>query len=175
MKYTTENEVRQALGIESWRNLSRANVVRFAAMMPDMDKELAIKIVDQFPAFTKFGLDALRTMERVHDKALGFNELSQNKVHDAYQDVREAIKGELKRDLTPEERQHLIDTMMDSATKESAKDSENKQFVGDLVRTAAVLTGGALLAAIVVLGATMTVERQGKTDTALDDDSTLDL
>jgi hypothetical protein len=54
MKYTDEESVKEALGITSRRNLSRQNVVKFAAMMPDMDKELAVKIVEQFPAFTKF-------------------------------------------------------------------------------------------------------------------------
>lgn len=152
MKYTDEESVKHALGISSWRNLSRQNVVKFAAMMPDMDKELAVKIVEQFPAFTKFGLEALRTMERVQDSALNFNERSQNKVHDAYQDVRDAIKGELKKELTPEERQRLIDTMMDSAAKESEKDTETKRLIGDVVKTAATVTGGVLLTAVLILG-----------------------
>jgi hypothetical protein len=159
MKYTSEDGVKQALGINSWRNLSRENVVRFASMMPDMDKELAVKIIEQFPAFTKFGLDALRSMERVQETALNFNERSQKRVHDAYQDVRDAIKGELDKDLTPEERRNLIDTMMESAAKESEKDSENKRLIGDVVKTAAVVTVGVLLAAVVILGASVSSDQ----------------
>jgi hypothetical protein len=159
MKYTSEDGVKQALGINSWRNLSRENVVKFAAMMPDMDKELAVKIVEQFPVFTKFGLDALRSMERVQESALNFNERSQKKVHDAYQDVRDAIKGELSKELAPEERQRLIETMMDTAAKESEKDSENKRLIGDIVKTAAAVTGGVLLTAVVILGAKFIAEQ----------------
>lgn len=39
MKYKNEIQIKKAMGIESWRNLSRDKVIRFAAMMPDMDKE----------------------------------------------------------------------------------------------------------------------------------------
>jgi hypothetical protein len=40
MKYKNEIQIKKAMGIESWRNLSRDKVIRFAAMMPDMDKRL---------------------------------------------------------------------------------------------------------------------------------------
>lgn len=39
MKYKNEMQIKKAMGIENWRNLSRDKVIRFAAMMPDMDKE----------------------------------------------------------------------------------------------------------------------------------------
>ncbi len=153
MKYDSEDQVLRVLGIDSWRKLSRQNVIKFASMMPDMDRELAVKIVEQFPAFSKFALDALHVMERVQESAMGFNERSQEKAHKAYQDVRDAIKGELKKDVSPEERERLIDTMMQTADKEAAKDSENKRLIVDLVKTTAVVGGAALLAAVVVLGA----------------------
>lgn len=40
MKYDSEEAVKKALGIETWRNLSKDKIVRFAAMMPDMDTEV---------------------------------------------------------------------------------------------------------------------------------------
>lgn len=153
LKYESEDQVLKVLGIDSWRKLSRQKVIKFASMMPDMDRELAVKIIEQFPAFSRFALEALQVMERVQESALGFNERSQDKVHKAYQDVRSAIAGELKKDVTPEERERLIETMMQTADKEAAKDSENKRLIVDLVKTTAVVGSAALLAAVVVLGA----------------------
>jgi len=56
----SEDEVKQELGIESWRNLSKDKVLRFAAMMPDMDTEVALKIVEHFPVFKDFALDVVK-------------------------------------------------------------------------------------------------------------------
>jgi hypothetical protein len=40
MAYKSEDELKKALEVSSWRNLSRDKMIRFAAMMPDMDREL---------------------------------------------------------------------------------------------------------------------------------------
>lgn len=44
MSLDSEDEVKKALGIESWRNLSKDRIVKFAAMMPDMGREVTMKI-----------------------------------------------------------------------------------------------------------------------------------
>lgn len=64
MKYENEAEVKKALGIESFRNLSKGNVMRFAAMMPDMDKDVALRIIETFPEFKDFALNAVQAIER---------------------------------------------------------------------------------------------------------------
>ena len=38
----SEDEVKRALGIESWRNLSKEGVMRLVAMMPEMSTEVAL-------------------------------------------------------------------------------------------------------------------------------------
>src|SRR6478752_4576238 len=98
MGYNNEAEIKQALGIESWRNLSKDKMIRFAAMMPDMDKEVALRIVEQFPVFKEFALDVVANMERVQEATLSANTQSQEHVHRSLSEIREILKGELNKD-----------------------------------------------------------------------------
>lgn len=168
LKYKTELDVKQALGIDSFRNLSKAKVMQFAAMMPDMDKEVALKIVEQFPEFKAFALDAVAAIQAVQEKSLEGNKESQARVHQAWSEVREILKGQLSEpDLTWEQKKEILDLIMETARLESAKDSENKQFLKDLAKYAMLGIGGALLTAIVFVGGRFGAEQLASED---DDD-----
>ena len=71
-------------------------MMRFATMMPDMDPEVAEKIVGQFPEFKLFAIDALNVMEKRHESTLSHNQQSQDSVHRAFQEIREILKGQLE-------------------------------------------------------------------------------
>jgi len=160
VKYRNELEVKEALGIESFRNLSRDNVMRFAALMPDMDREVALKIVEQFPEFKAFALDAVNVMQRAQEAALADNKESQAQVHRAWGEVREILKGQLDDEtLTWEEKKHVFDLLMDTAREESAKDSENKHFLKDVTKYTVAAIGGAVLLGVVFVGGRFALER----------------
>lgn len=54
-RYVSEKSVKQALGIDSLRNLSNDKIMEFASMIPYIDKDVAIVIVNQFPVYVDFG------------------------------------------------------------------------------------------------------------------------
>ncbi|BCK66450.1 hypothetical protein Srufu_004030 [Streptomyces libani subsp. rufus] len=68
-------------------------MIRFAAMMPNMDTEVALKIVEQFPAFKDFAKDAVGAIERAHEYTLSATNQSQEHVHRACQDVRTSSRA----------------------------------------------------------------------------------
>ncbi len=72
--------------------------------------------------------------------------------------MREIIKGELDKPLTPEEREKLLGLAMETAHHESQKDSENKQFMERLFKGAAMVTVFAATSAVVVLGGKAAVQ-----------------
>ena len=49
-RYVSEEAVKRALNIDSFRNLSKDKIMQFASMIPYMDKDVAIAIITQFPA-----------------------------------------------------------------------------------------------------------------------------
>ena len=160
MKYKTDVDVKKALGIESFRNLSKENVMRFAAMMPDMDKEVALKVVEQFPEFKAFALEAINTIQAAQEKSLASNSESQARVHQAWSDVRAILKGQLDDDeLTWEQKKDILDLIMETARQESAKDSENKQFLKDLTKYVAYGVAGVAAAAVVFVGGRVGIDQ----------------
>ena len=47
----SEDQVKKALHIDSFRNLSKDKIMEFASLIPHMDKDVAIAIINQFPAW----------------------------------------------------------------------------------------------------------------------------
>lgn len=153
MGYKSEAEVKRALGIDSWRSLSKDKVFQFAAMMPEMDTDVALKIIEQLPEYRKLLTDGLELLKEEHETTLKYNSQSQDNVHRAYRDIRETLKGKLERDgLNWEQTKFLIEQMMETARQEAAKDTESKQFLGSLHTKTAITVGAAAVAAIAFVG-----------------------
>jgi len=160
MKFDSDTKIMKALGIDTWRNLSKDKMIKFAAMMPDMDKEVAFKIIEQLPEFTKFAMEALNVMEKAHETTLTSNKQSQENVHKAYQEIREILKGELNQEnLSPEERKNIFELIMETGNKEYEKDTENKQFLDGLFKKVAFGVCIVILSAVVFVGGKVLVER----------------
>jgi len=158
VKFGSEIEVMKALGIESWRNLSKDKVIDLASMMPDMDKEVALRIIEQLPEFTSFALQVLEFVEKRHEATLGQNAQSQQQVHLAYEEIRGILKGELDKELSWDQRSHIFDLLMETANREFQKDSENKQFLDSLLGKAAMVGAAVVASALVFVGGKAMVE-----------------
>ena len=48
---TTEEQVKAAIGISDWRHLSKDKLMNFVSVLPNVDSEVAIRIIEQFPEF----------------------------------------------------------------------------------------------------------------------------
>jgi hypothetical protein len=153
MTLASEEAVKKALGISSFRELSREKMLAFAAAMPDMANEVRLKLIEQLPSFQKFALDAVSTVERTFDSTLLANEHSQDQATQAFAEVRGLIKGELDRDdLDEDHRQFLIQSALSTAESQALIDSENKHFLAGQLKTVGATAAVAITAAIVLVG-----------------------
>jgi hypothetical protein len=157
MSLDSEEAVKKSLGIRTFRELSKEKVLAFAATMPDMASEVRLKLVEQIPGFQQLALKAVRAVQRTYEKTVEANQHSEDQVHDAFRDVRRIIEGQLGRDdLSDEHRRILIEQIIDSAQRESDKDSEGKQFLVDQAssnrKAVLVAIGLTVIAAIVMAG-----------------------
>jgi hypothetical protein len=156
-----ERKVLSQLGRESFNQVKKDDIIKFAAMMPDLPTEHVLKILEQFPEFTRFASEALDTIERAHQSALEHNKHSQDHFHEACKEVRAVLRGELDRDcLSPEERRHVLDLLTQILNLESAKDSENKQFISSLIQKVGITVGTVVLASLVFVGARAALEER---------------
>jgi hypothetical protein len=153
MSANEENDLKRKLGIESWKNLSKDKFLTFVSEMPNMSKEVTLKIIDQFPDFKSLVLDSLGQVEEQAANALAANWKSQKKVHKAFAEQREMLRRELDREgLTSEDRFSILRMFAESVEKEAAKDSEHKIFSYKLVTTVAGIAVGGVAAGLAILG-----------------------
>jgi len=62
--YKSDNQIKMILGINTWRNLLSDKIIRFAGMMPEMNLNLMMDIVDQLPQFWLFAKSSLKAIDQ---------------------------------------------------------------------------------------------------------------
>lgn len=152
-KMLTEQQVKDALQIDSFRNLSKEKIMEFASLIPNMDKDVAMSIINQFPAYAESTRNMLEQFKNVCDAVLEKNKDSQKDTILAYRKILDDLGEVLKKEgITPEERERITEQMLIVADRISVKDTENKKFIDNLVKYSTQLTAGALLLGAVILG-----------------------
>lgn len=152
MSNGNEDEVKRALGIDSWRNLSRDGVMRLVAMMPELSNEVALKIAEQFPDFKLLATETLNAIGEQLKVALKANDKSQKRAQRSFQKAQEAYIRELDKDLSPEERRDLYERILEAAQKVDDKDDRNKQFILRALTVVGATIGAVLIAAVTFVG-----------------------
>ena len=127
-RYVSEEAVKRALNIDSFRNLSKDKIMQFASMIPYMDKDVAIAIITQFPAYTDFGKIAVEHYSQICSNILENNKESQNAVITGYQTILDALSKRMeKEELTEQERSAITQDMIQVAI--AMADLNNKKFL----------------------------------------------
>ena len=146
-------EVKNALKIDSFRNLSKDKIMEFVSLIPNMDKEVAIKIIEQYPAFAKLSESMVAQLNKMCDTALEKNEESQRLTIQAYKQILDELSNQLHmEDISKEEREKITKQMIEIADKISVKDTENKAFIDKMVKYSTGFAIGALVLGATILG-----------------------
>ena len=125
-KIMSEEAVKKALAINSFREVSKEKIVDFISMIPNMDKEVAISIINQFPVYTDFANNVIATLKEMCDGIIASGDASQREIMAMYRQTLEAFEKNLNNDdCTPEERQEIRQVMILIVEQASKKDSEN--------------------------------------------------
>ena len=151
MKYRSELELKEQLGIDSWRNLSKDKMMEFAQLMSTTDPGILRAIIEQFPSFTEFANNVIDSLDQGYQVAIASNERSMDAFHEACREVREILKGELNRELSQEERLRLLDCLLRLVEMQSQKDTEIKRFLEGLFEKKGSMLASVALSALVVL------------------------
>ena len=145
-------EVKNVLKIDSFRNLSKDKIMEFVSLIPNMDKEVAIKIIEQYPAFAKLSESMVAQLNKMCDTALEKNEESQRLTIQAYKQILDELSNQLNmEDISKEEREKIIKQMIEIADKISVKDTENKAFIDKITKYGAGFAIGVLVLGVAIL------------------------
>ena len=146
-RYFSEEAVKHAVKIDSFRNLSKDKVMQFASMIPYMDKEVAIAIINQFPVYADFGKAAIEQYTEVCNSILEKNKESQASVVKGYQTILDALAKRMeKEEISDQERQSITVDMIAVADKIAEADLNNKKFLDRMSSKILIAIVGAIAA-----------------------------
>lgn len=63
MVYQTENQIKNELGINNWRNLLNDKMILFTSLMPKMELAVMNELLGQLPQFWHFSKEILKMLE----------------------------------------------------------------------------------------------------------------
>ncbi|WP_248621995.1 hypothetical protein [Enterococcus cecorum] len=153
-KFITEQQVKDALQIETFRNLSKDKIMEFASLLPQMDKDVAISIIQQFPAFAENSRNIVKQLVELCNAALEKNNENHKANIYAYLKILDELGELLKKEyISSEEREKIINDMITVADKINEINNENRKFISQIAKYGLSIGVGALALSAVVLGA----------------------
>lgn len=157
MSLDSEDAVKKALGISSFREMSKEKMLAFAASMPDMAKDVRLKLIEQIPGFQKFAMDAISAAERTFKETTSNEDKRGDRLHDSMADIRASLKTQLDDPSISEEHSRFLnDKLIETGSIEAESQKESRahdaQQAGETRKTVVTLAGIGLVAAIVLAG-----------------------
>ena len=152
-KLLTEVEVKQKLDISDFRNITKDKIIQFVSLMPQMDKELSIKIIEQFPNYTNMATSIVDKLLNLCNNAIENSKVTEKEAIEAYKLVLLTIKKELEdKEITKEEREKYNNQMIEVADKISEIDIRNKKWLEGIIKHGSTVMCITLAVGAAILG-----------------------
>lgn len=149
----SKEDVKEALNIKTFREMSGEKIVEFISLLPNMDKEVALSIVKQYPEFNKYSSYIVSQIKELSSEALKTNDNSQSEVLASYNKTLEVLESYSKKDgLSHSEVMETVEKMIVVNDKMNEKDTENKDFLKDVLKDNRILYFGIAALGLTLLG-----------------------
>lgn len=153
MTLDNEEAVKRELGIDSWRNLSKAKFLEFAGNLDRVDKDVALAIVGQFPNFKALASDALHEVTQQFEAILRSHEKGSKDAYKGWKRYQKQLQRELDRpDLTTEERYTFLQEFRAAAEALDGGADKRNEFLLKLAGIAGAVVVTAFTVAVAILG-----------------------
>lgn len=149
----TEKQVKELLGVDDFSEITEDQIRVFVSEIPRMDKDVAIKAIEQFPAYGELVKELTTQYFNISDRVVDENGTSVQRVLEAYRytlDMMAALAN--CDDISMVNRQWFAEKAVEIADKMAEFDLENKSFLSGLVKTGAKIIGGVAVACAAILG-----------------------
>lgn len=145
--------VLERIGATSFRNISKDQLITFVSAIPEMDKEIAIKCIEQFPAFKEYAASIVSQLQALCMNAISDNKASRQDAVHAYMLILDGLRKKLSAsEMSASETHQLTQDMVEIADKIALLDAENKRFLEQLMKIGSIAASLALAAAGAILG-----------------------
>lgn len=152
-KLMNEEEVKKELGVQDFRSITKDKLMQFVSIIPKLDRELAIKIIEQFPSYADMATCMVGNLIDLCNNALENSKITEKEAIEAYKYCLETIRSEIESgELTPEEKEKYNKQMIDVADKISEIDVRNKKWLESVIKYGSSVLGVTLVVGAAILG-----------------------
>ncbi len=151
--FMSEDEVKKALNISDFRSLSKEKIMEFVSIIPKIDKEVAMSIINQFPNYVDMAKNMVGGMIHLCDEVLQDAKIGRKDVIESYRMVLETLKEQLNDEkLTVEEKNKITNDMIAVAEKIDAVNDKHQIFVKDILKKVGNVALGVVILGVAILG-----------------------
>lgn len=117
-KITSEEQVKALLGIQDFRSMSKEKIIKFVSSIPNMDREVAMKCIEQFPEFREAANSMVAHLKDVCTVIIEDDRDNRRTTVQTYERILSELETQLKNpDISHREKQEIIETMINIADK----------------------------------------------------------
>lgn len=148
-KYTDE-QIKQMLDIKDFRSISADKIRDFFSLIPNMEKEVAIKCIEQFPNFTEYAGEIVSHFYTLCDRAISSDAESSIA---AYKKILDNLGVMLDYDtLNEEDRHYIIEKMVEIGDRIAGEEDKKRSFKEVVLNNAGKVALAAMVVASSMLG-----------------------
>ena len=149
----SEKEVLEILEIPNFRHMTKDKIVEFTSQIPNMQPEVAKTALQQFPHFAKMASEVVSCYKDLVADTIKENTTSTKAFYDSCDTVIAALKSLIEKDnLKFRQKKAIIDNIMEILKMKSYKDSEQKEWLGNIVKCVSAASLAIVAIAGCVLG-----------------------
>ncbi|MDR0861655.1 MAG: hypothetical protein LBN30_02630 [Oscillospiraceae bacterium] len=149
-----EKQTLKKLGIDAWDKLSREKFGNYIHLIPKVDKEVRLKILEQLPEILTFTTELVQTVVSAQRDITQKNHDTTSEVISALESILKSLDQLSQRpELTFEQIQYICDKQVEIAHLLVKLDENNKNFLVEVLKGVAGLGIAALAVIAVVFGA----------------------
>ena len=150
----TEEQVKQLMNVDSLENLPIDKLPAFVSTIPMMDKETAMKCIEQFPDFRNYSIEIVRDLTGLYREALDKNNEAFKINAGGYTLVLNDLSRQLNREgeYTSREKLEIMDKEVTVADRLAEATKDNRHFLEKIVGTTGAITAAALAVGATFLG-----------------------
>lgn len=149
VKYKKEEDVKKALHIDAFEDMPLKKIGAFLKILPQMDKELAAKCMEQFPEFKSYAEATLTYLRGIFEKVIESSSDLDRKAIDSYQSILDDLSWQLKQpNLSLRQQRNIIKQQVDIADKIAKMAERHKKFLWKVLVVAvesALVVGGVVV------------------------------
>ena len=128
-KQLSEKQVYQQLHISSLDQITPEKMGRFIAMLPNMPKDVAMKMIDSVSAIAQFGSMFMQQSSIMLDGILKTNDLEAAAIHDNFKKALDALSKNLEKNTDkPAVQEKIRQEIKDLIEMEMGYAAENREF-----------------------------------------------